>query len=51
MSDKLVIGTFIALVIGLCLLLGTQAQAAQAKCETLNQNNAELLKLCPTLGN
>ena len=50
MSNKFILAVFIFLMSGL-LALGLQANPAQIKCEELNQNKPELLKLCPTLGN
>ncbi|AUR94368.1 TMhelix containing protein [Vibrio phage 1.193.O._10N.286.52.C6] len=50
MSNKFILAVFIFLMSCL-LVLGLQSTPAQAKCEELNKNNPELLKLCPTLGN
>ncbi|CAM0110369.1 hypothetical protein VPH184E373B_0144 [Vibrio phage 184E37-3b] len=50
MSNKFILAIFIFLMPGL-IVLGLQATPAQTKCEELNQNKPELLKLCPTLGN
>ena len=50
MSNKFILAVFIILMSGL-IALGLQSNPAQIKCEELNQNKPELLKLCPTLGN
>ncbi|AUR93556.1 TMhelix containing protein [Vibrio phage 1.187.O._10N.286.49.F1] len=50
MSNKFILAVFIFLMSGL-IALGLQSNPAQTKCEKLNQNKPELLKLCPTLGN
>lgn len=50
MSNKFILAVFIFLMSGL-LALGLQSNTAQIKCEELNQNKPEPLKLCPTLGN